>query len=321
MIQQTIDLNLIPDSPPVVVHIDQYDTGEGRLIINLYAGDDPYMTEEGTKVIIQGTKPDGKVFVNEASISGNVVTVDITDQMSAVAGSVRTQVVVTETNGRIGSFVFILRVQHSAIPEDDAFSRSEFGIVQHLVALVESIRVCPPIIGEDENWWLWDVDAECYVDSGLDATSTITISAITMLDEDEEPRAENTGTLSDAVYELFIPRGHTGAKGDTGASPVVSANANIDGTTGTPAVRVEKTGTDLAPVFSFLFSGIKGEPYEYTTLEGTLLAGETSISFTDDEITDNAYFDIYTNNSSVLPETSEVVDHTLTITFEELTTD
>ena len=42
MITQTFDLNLIPDSAPVVVHCDQYDKGTGRLVINLYDGSIAY---------------------------------------------------------------------------------------------------------------------------------------------------------------------------------------------------------------------------------------------------------------------------------------
>lgn len=44
----------------------------------------------------------------------------------------------------------------------------------------------------------------------------------------------------------------------TGATPVISAAATVDNTTGTPAVNVTKTGTDAAPEFTFAFTGLKG---------------------------------------------------------------
>jgi hypothetical protein len=109
MITQTFDLNLIPNSAPVVVHVDQYDHGTGRLIAKLYDGSVAY-NPSGTAVI-QGTKPDGRGFQYNAIISGNTVTADLTEQMSIVEGNVRCQIVVTESSGRVGTFVFIIKVQ------------------------------------------------------------------------------------------------------------------------------------------------------------------------------------------------------------------
>ena len=67
------------------------------------------------------------------------------------------------------------------------------------------------------------------------------------------------------------PRGITGADGAPGeqglpgvdgVSPVVSAQATVDQSTGVPSVSVTKTGSDAAPVFNFAFSNIKGETGE-----------------------------------------------------------
>lgn len=55
------------------------------------------------------------------------------------------------------------------------------------------------------------------------------------------------------------PKGDTGNPGQNGITPVISATATVDGTTGTPAVNVTKGGTDAAPTFAFAFSGLKGE--------------------------------------------------------------
>ena len=131
MIIQTFDLNLIPDSAPVVVHCDQYDKGTGRLVINLYDGAIAY-SPSGTAVI-QGTKPDGRGFDYSCSLSGNVVTANLTEQMTAVAGQVRTQIVVTESTGRTGTFVFILDVQRSALPADTDMSESDYQMIEQAI--------------------------------------------------------------------------------------------------------------------------------------------------------------------------------------------
>lgn len=45
-----------------------------------------------------------------------------------------------------------------------------------------------------------------------------------------------------------------------GTTPVISASASVDSSTGTPSVNVSKTGTDEAPNFDFAFHHLKGEP-------------------------------------------------------------
>lgn len=139
MITQTFKLNLIPDSAPIVVNCDQYDKGTGRLIIELYEDDIAY-TPTGT-AIIQGTKPDGHGFAYAATLAGNVVTADLTEQMTAVAGRVRCQVVVTETSGRTGTFVFMLDVQRSALPADSDMSDSDYQIVEQAILNAEGWAV------------------------------------------------------------------------------------------------------------------------------------------------------------------------------------
>lgn len=131
MIIQNFDLNLIPDSAPVVVHCDQYDRGTGRLVISLYEGSIAY-SPSGTAVI-QGVKPDGRGFDYNCTLSGNTVTADLTEQMTAVAGQVRTQIVVTESTGRTGTFVFILDVQRSALPADTDMSESDYQLIEQAI--------------------------------------------------------------------------------------------------------------------------------------------------------------------------------------------
>ena len=49
-----------------------------------------------------------------------------------------------------------------------------------------------------------------------------------------------------------------GSPGPAGTTPVVTATATVDNTTGMPSVQVTKSGTDEAPTFNFAFSNIKG---------------------------------------------------------------
>lgn len=47
-------------------------------------------------------------------------------------------------------------------------------------------------------------------------------------------------------------------EGGGAVTPVISAGATVDNTSGTPSVSVQKTGTDAAPTFTFNFTGLKG---------------------------------------------------------------
>ena len=135
MIIQNFDLNMIPDSEPVIVHVDQYDEGTGKLVATLYNGDSVYSTS-GTAVI-QGTKPDGHGFQYSATLSGSTVTANLTKQMTAAAGNVRTQFVITETNGRTGTFCFTLAVQKSGLPADTDMSTSAYQLVEQMIDAAE----------------------------------------------------------------------------------------------------------------------------------------------------------------------------------------
>lgn len=136
MIVQEFNLNMIPDSEPVVVHVNQYDTEDGRFVIHLYNGDTPYTPTNAT-VLIEGCKPDGNVFAygpsHGVSISGNTVTAPCLIQMTAVKGRTMTNLIVKENGASTGTFVFWLDVQET--PLDRAIlSETE---IPAIVALAE----------------------------------------------------------------------------------------------------------------------------------------------------------------------------------------
>lgn len=114
----------------------------------------------------------------------------------------------------------------------------------------------PPYIGDNGNWYVYDIPTKEFVDSGIDADRTLTIEDITMLGENESPTVTNTGTASDPIFHLFIPRGYTG-NGITGIAKtstdvlvdtytITYKDGNTDTFTvnnGKGVVKIEKTGT------------------------------------------------------------------------------
>ena len=73
-------------------------------------------------------------------------------------------------------------------------------------AEAESYTAHPPYIGANGNWYVWNITQAQYVDSGIDASITVEIADITMIDYGATPYVTNTGTNTDPIFHLFLPR-------------------------------------------------------------------------------------------------------------------
>lgn len=181
-IVQQFNLNMIPQTIPEIVSVNQYDTGIGRLVAKLYKNGTQYLVSSGT-AIVQGTKPDKKGFQYSASISGNTVTIDLTEQMSAVPGDVMCQVVVTESTGKTGTFIFILRVQPSALQDNVDISETvlpEYINAAQLYALRAELAAgtYPYIDDTTHNWMVYDAESGNFVDTGINATGDFSVMVL-----------------------------------------------------------------------------------------------------------------------------------------------
>lgn len=101
--------------------------------------------------------------------------------------------------------------------------------IQALVEALEELSQNPPYIGANGHWYVFDTSVEEYVDSGVDASISVTIADVTALAPDATPYVTNTGTDTDPVFHLFIPRGANGIAG-VGISNVskTSTVGNVD---------------------------------------------------------------------------------------------
>ena len=137
-----------------------------------------------------------------------------------------------------------------------------------LEARLEAMTENPPYIGANGHWYIWDTDEGAYVDSGIDASITVEIADITMLDPSATPYVTNTGTDTDPVFHLFIPRGQPG-KGisniaKTGTSGYVDTYTitYTDGTTTTYTV-TNGRNTDQMPSIPTASASLVGTIYQY----------------------------------------------------------
>lgn len=120
----------------------------------------------------------------------------------------------------------------------------------------------PYINPSNGHWMQWDVSTNAYVDTdvvarGLPATFT---AHATTLPEGSDATASIGGTALNPIINVGIPKGDTGAKGNTGsAAGFGTPTASVDDSVGTPSVQVTTSGPNTAKVFNFEFHNLKGQ--------------------------------------------------------------
>ncbi len=144
MTTQTIILNMIPGGVMPVAYASQYDNQQNALVFKLYNGDTPFSVPGGSAVLINGTKPpqDGEVTgfsYSAASYSGNTVTCNVTQQMTAVAGDVLCELRIRTSTQIIGSINFILRVERGALTDDTVLSETEIPLIEQAVDIAANL--------------------------------------------------------------------------------------------------------------------------------------------------------------------------------------
>lgn len=128
-------LDMTPGSASrVTIPVSQYDTAV-TVVFTLYAsGDAGFTIPEGTTAGIRGTKADGNGVSKAAAMEGNVVTVEMDEQMTAFAGDSLYEVVLENGGKKLSSQNFILHVERAAMDKDTLVSGSE---IRELVNIID----------------------------------------------------------------------------------------------------------------------------------------------------------------------------------------
>ena len=141
MITQSINLNLITGQVLPRVNASQYDNNTRTLTMYLYDGELTFNIPNGVSGYIQGTKPDRTGFQYLATVAAgsNVVTFDITEQMTAVAGDVTCELVLVDGDDRIATVNFILHVEPAALSDDTVISETDLPLIEEAAELAQQI--------------------------------------------------------------------------------------------------------------------------------------------------------------------------------------
>lgn len=200
-----------------------------------------------------------------------------------------------------------------------------------LVDQITELTTNPPYIGSNGNWYVWNTSTGAYVDSGVDASITLTIADVTMLNAGESPRVTNTGTNTDPIFHLFIPMAIADLrytqKGTAIKFPLVNytfgvrytinLTLNIDGDTATTSIYNVALGDSRV-------ISISGKPLIFVSINDTVVIEDnskkgvlnvfaptdTSVTVTVDSVIANYTIPIRTYTTEILTSGSTTVTFT-----------
>ena len=240
MITQYLDLNIVPVGIIPVVHVKQYDDQTSGIVISVYNDSAVYSIPSGSGVLVNGTKPDGHGFsYSAASYSGNQITLNVTKQMTAVAGEVPCEIKLSRSGQTIASLTFILMVEKSALSDDTVISDSELPLIERAADIAAEL--------------------DTYIQETREA-STASQNAAIRANNSALSAADSAATA--ATYNANVEAQYAGIQAAKAAATAAAENANtVAATIAAAASRGDYKGE----------KGDKGDPGEsgiYTPVSG-----------------------------------------------------
>ena len=144
----SLDLNMTPGGVSQIVKLSQYDKTIPQIEAVLWDKTQGYEIPTDAVVYVVGTKPDKTGFEYSCSFTGSTVTINVTEQMTAVAGRVKCEVVIMK-DGRKGSANFFLDVEPCALDEDVTPSETDIPIIEQLPEILAEVEAAKALA---ESW-------------------------------------------------------------------------------------------------------------------------------------------------------------------------
>lgn len=200
--------------------------------------DEPALWKEeygdGICELLHQRKGDIAPYPVKLEIEGGKWCWKITSADTAVAGNGKCELQYLVDNVVVKSMIWSTKV-HASLGGDtiDPPEPHEAWVDEVLKAAqkVESATACLPIIGENQNWWVWDFDTEDYVDSGVSAEGETGpagpegqqgkgIRSMGYYDTDMDGNVGIAVFYTDETIGFIWIPGLKGEKGDDGYTPI-----------------------------------------------------------------------------------------------------
>ena len=271
MLTRTFDLDMVPGKIPLAIHLSQYDS-DVTLVFQLYTSQGILsIPSSGVTATIRGTKGDGNGISADAAFnfvdSIPTVTVQVTKQMTAIAGKNTFELVLKATSGNLEydlpSANFILYVERAALDYDTLESKSEIMEIQEILAdadnIIEALRVSETT---QANMAALTQRAETAATSAEADASTASTAATTAT------TASNTAVSVVNGFNTTV----------NNATSTAVATVQSEGTT--QVARVEAAGDDMETYAQGVVSDAKDEISDAKTdaVSDVEAAGTTAVS-------------------------------------------
>ena len=132
MLTRPFSLDMVPGGVPLVIHVSQYDSDQ-QLQLSLFSSQGKLtIPHNNLRAMIRGTKLDGNGIERTCEISFvddvAVITVQLTQQMTAIPGKNPFEIVLFATDGEtyeLPSSTFYLNVKQAALDYNTVRSESD----------------------------------------------------------------------------------------------------------------------------------------------------------------------------------------------------
>jgi len=235
MLTTRYDIDVQPGGALCYVHASQYDVGSRQFVFHLINtdADAAFELPEDVQAEVRGTKPDGNGFSYEAAIDVDSldVTVDITAQMTAIAGRVRCEIVLYKgTEGEDGYYQlstanFIMVVERAALDADTLRSNSEIRqlveVMNHASEIIAAGAQVQDVIAQVQGYAKSAIDAATNAqDSANEAADQVAGAKSAIEREYTADMQSLRDTLNTAIAETLdsLARWKDSASGEMSAS-------------------------------------------------------------------------------------------------------
>lgn len=119
---------------PPIVNLKQYDKSvdsNGKTIeIELLNGTDTYSIPSSSNVTIRATKPDGTGYEYPCTYSGNVVSIEVKEQMTVCSGRYLAEIRIVKGNNVLATTSFYMSIEPSALRSDTVISDTDLPLLE-----------------------------------------------------------------------------------------------------------------------------------------------------------------------------------------------
>ena len=226
-ITKKIILNTNNDRPNSRIVIKQGSIGAITLIVTINDKGDVLTLPTGTTAKVRMLRPDKKQVLNDCTVNGNNVNVEITQQMQAVAGEGQCEIILFN-----GAKTFTT-VSSPVTIEPNVHNDSQIESTPEYNTLLNSLIRIEDAVPKAEQAYIIAQDAQLLIDDIQDRADSGEFKGEKGLKGDQGSKGDK-GDKGDAfIYNDFTPeqlQGLKGEKGDDGVSPTLSVNTSTGNT-------------------------------------------------------------------------------------------